>query len=272
MGPSSVRVAAWQCVPRPLDVAGNLARLDDVARRAAAEGAAVLVVPELFTTGYAIGAAAVADLAEPADGPTAGAVAEIAAAHRIAVVRGFAERGAGGVVHNAAGLVGPDGRLLAVHRKVHLWGEVDRAQFAAGDAAPRAYRLDAAAGEALDGVGVGMLVCYDVEFPEATRRLAAHGARLLLVPTANPVGCEDVQDVLLRARALESGCAIVYANYCGRDEHLVYDGRSMVVGPDGAVLAEATTHDEELLVADVPLRAAVGEAYLRDRREDLYRD
>lgn len=261
---NEIRVAAWQCRPLPLDVAGNLARLERTAERAAAQGAGLLVVPELFTTGYAVGAAAVAELAEPYDGPSAREVARIATAHGLAIAWGFAERD-GEAVYNAAALVDADGSRLAHHRKAHLWGEVDRAQFSPAGRPPESFALRA------DGTRAGLLICYDVEFPEATRRLALQDARLFVVPTANPVGCEVVQDVLLRARAAENGCALVYANYSGADEALTYNGTSMVVGPDGAVLAVAGTDEEALLVADVPLDGhPAGSDYLRDRAAELY--
>lgn len=257
-----MRVAAWQCRPGPLEVAGNLARLDGVAQEAAAQGADLLVVPELFTTGYAIGATATRELGEPFDGPTPTAIGGIAAEHRIAIAWGFAERDA--EVYNAAGVLGADGGFLAHHRKIHLWGETDREQFSAADERPRAFGFG--------DTTAGLLICYDVEFPEPVRDLAAQGARLIIVPTANPVGCEDVQHVLLRARALENGVALIYANYCGSDDQFTYNGTSMIIGPDGVVLAEASRDDEVLLVAEVPLADPAHGAYLRDRRADLYAD
>lgn len=259
----ATRVAAWQCAPLPRDVAANLARLDEVAGRASAAGATLLVTPELVLTGYAIGAEAIARLAETADGPSSAAVAEIARRHGIAIAYGYPERAEDGTIYNAATLLDAEGEVLGRHRKVHLWGDVDRSRFTAGPAVPEAFGL----GE----LTAGLLICYDVEFPEAVRHLAAAGARLVLVPTANPVGGEEVQEVLLRARALENGCVVVYANYCGADDALAYSGRSMVVGPDGTVLAEAPADAEALLVVDVAPGEGTLTDYLGDRRAELYR-
>ena len=97
-----------------------------------------------------------------------------------------------------------------------------------------------------DGARVGMLICYDVEFPEAVRRLAADGARTVLVPTANMAGFDVVQQVLVRARACENGCGVVYANYCGADDLFEYNGLSVICGPDGEVLAQAGAQGEQL--------------------------
>ena len=114
-----------------------------------------------------------------------------------------------------------------------------------------------------------MLICYDVEFPEAVRRLAVDGARTVLVPTANMTGYDEVQQILVRARACENGCGVVYANYCGADDLFDYNGLSEICGPGGEVLAQADAQGEQLVVADLPAESAG--TYLADRRAELYR-
>ena len=255
-----MRVAAWQCRPGPLDVEGNLRRLDGACAAAAAGRADVLVTPEMFTSGYGITPSQVAELAED---PAEGGVGEIARRHGLAISFGHPERAVdGGAPYNAATLIGPDGVVRGHHRKVHLFGDMDRELFAANGAPPASFDLD--------GTRVGMLICYDVEFPEAVRRLAADGARLVLVPTANMAGFQVVQELLVRARALENGCGVAYANYCGADDVFEYNGLSVICGPDGSVLAQASTGDEELIIADVPLEPAG--TYLADYRPELYSD
>ncbi|HEY6493541.1 MAG TPA: carbon-nitrogen hydrolase family protein [Trebonia sp.] len=256
----TTRVAAWQCLPGPLDVAGNLRRLDAICAAAAARRVEVLVTPEMFTSGYAIGRAQAVRLAEDAGGPTEAAVADIARRHRLAIVYGYPERAPGGGAYNAAAMIGPDGVVQGRHRKVHLYGDVDREQFTASPERPRAFGYDAST--------VGMLICYDVEFPESVRRLAVDGARALFVPTANMIGCEQVQEILVRARACENNLGLVYANYCGADDVFEYNGLSMVCGPRGEVLAQADAKSEELVIADLP-DGSTG-TYLADRRADLY--
>jgi len=271
----TTRVAAWQCQPGPLDVAGNLRRLDEICAMAAARQVEVLVTPEMFTSGYGLDPDQVAKLAEDRGGPTETAVAQIARRHGLAIVFGHPERSAGDGTagdsaagdsaeanrpYNAATLVGADGVVRGRHRKVHLFGDVDRSLFAPNPARPAAFDFD--------GTRAGLLICYDVEFPEAVRRLALDGARTVLVPTANMVGYEVVQQVLVRARACENGCGLVYANYCGADGLFEYNGLSLICGPDGAVLAQAGSQGEELIVADFPGESAG--TYLADRRADLY--
>jgi 5-aminopentanamidase len=255
-----MRVAAWQCQPGSLDVAGNLRRLDEACAAAAARQAQVLVTPEMFTSGYGITPGQVLRHAEDAGGPTETAVARIARQHRIAIAYGHPERAPGGRPYNAATLIGPDGVARGRHRKMHLFGDLDQELFVPNGSPPAAFDFD--------GARVGMLICYDVEFPEAVRRLAVDGARAVLVPTANMTGYEDVQRILVRARALENGCGVVYANYCGADALLEYGGLSVICGPGGEVLAQASADHEELLIADLP-RESAG-TYLADRRAELY--
>jgi len=257
---TTTRVAAWQCRPGPLDVEGNLRRLDQICATAATARVEVLVTPEMFISGYGLTPDQVSRLAEDAGGPTEAAVAQIARRHRLGLVYGHPSRAPAGGVYNTATMVGPDGVVRGRHRKVHLFGDVDRSLFAANPEPPAAFDFD--------GTRVGLLICYDVEFPEAVRHLVVDGARAVLVPTANMTGYEEVQQILVRARACENGCGIGYANYCGADDLFEYNGLSVICGPRGEVLAQASAEGEELIIADLP-RESAG-TYLADRRAELY--
>lgn len=232
-------LALWQC-PYAGTPADALARLDACAAAARAQGADLLVCPEMSLTGYQIGAPAVAALAEPADGPLAQAVSTIARRHGIAIVCGFPEHAAPGRPYNAALFIDADGRHLALYRKTHLFGEVDRALFSAGTLASAVF--------AWRGWRLGLLVCYDIEFPEPARCLALQGADLLLVPTANMIEYDEVQRAMLPARARDNAVFIAYANACGQEGDTTYGGLSTVCAPDGAVLAQAG-RSETLLLA-----------------------
>lgn len=261
----ALRVAAWQTGPIPGDVAGNLERLDAAAARAADAGAHLLVTPEMALTGYAIGAGAVAALAEPADGTMAQAVCRIALQRRIAIAYGYPEQRAGGQPYNAAQLVDERGAVFAGYRKTHLFGALDRAQFSAGDAL--------ATPVGLHGWRLALLICYDVEFPEAVRQMALAGADAVLVPTANMDGFDVVADTLVPARAYENQLFVVYANHCGAEGEVRYGGLSTIAGPSGRALATAG-RGEALVVADLDAAALAASrgltTYLADRRPALY--
>ncbi|MBO0369408.1 carbon-nitrogen hydrolase family protein [Pseudomonas putida] len=260
-----MRIALYQGQPGPLDLAGNLERLQQQAHQAAASGAQLLVCPEMFLTGYNIGSEQVEQLAEESDGPSAMAVVEIAQALGIAIVYGYPERGEDGAIYNSVQLIDSHGRSLANYRKTHLFGELDRAMFDAGSNHFPVVELN--------GWKVGMLICYDIEFAENARRLALDGAELILVPTANMKPYDFVCQVTVRARAQENQCYLLYANYCGAEGDIHYCGQSSIIGPDGAVLALAG-EDECQLHAELDRQQVVAGRqafpYLQDLRRDLH--
>jgi predicted amidohydrolase len=263
-----MRTALFQSSGHPGEVEANIGALDAAAARAAREGAGLLAAPEMFLTGYAVGDA-VGRLAEAADGPSAEAVAAVAARHRIAIAYGYPERdggrGAPRRVYNSARLIGPDGVPLANYRKTHLYGAFERALFTPGEEPVVQARLGS--------LTVGLLVCYDVEFPENTRAHALAGTDLLLVPTALMHPYRFVAESLVPVRAFENQMNVAYVNRTGPEGEFDFVGLSTLAGPDGVVRARAG-REEELLLADVDPRlpAASREAnpYLRDRRPGLY--
>ncbi|MEU7283322.1 carbon-nitrogen hydrolase family protein [Streptomyces sp. NPDC045431] len=258
-----MRTALLQSSGQPGDVAANLKVLDEAAARAAATGAGLLVAPEMFLTGYAIGDG-VARLAEPADGDSADAIAEIAGRHGLAIAYGYPERD-GDTVYNSAQLIGPDGTRLLSYRKTHLYGGFESDSFTPGD--------QPVVQTELGGLRVGLMICYDVEFPENVRAHALAGTDLLLVPTALMHPAEVVAESVVPVRAFENQLYIAYANRTGQEGDFEFVGLSALAGPDGTARARAG-RAEELVTgdADPELLRTSREAnpYLRDRRPGLY--
>jgi 5-aminopentanamidase len=262
MNANTLTLALWQC-PYAARPAEALARLDTVAAQARAQGAQLLVCPEMSLTGYQIGSVAVDALAEPADGALAQAVATIAQRHRIAIVYGYPEHNGPGKPFNAVQFVGATGQRLANYRKTHLFGDIDRAQFSPGPQAPAVFDWH--------GWRLGLLVCYDIEYPEPARGLALQGVDAILVPTANMIDFDEVQRVLLPARALENRVFVAYANACGHEGDTTYGGLSTACAPMGEVLTQGG-RDEQLMIATLTrtaLRSARTSSQLPDRRTDL---
>lgn len=259
-----MRIALLQGPSGSGDPAGNLALLETTARDAAAAGARLLVTAEMFLTGYAIGAEAVRSLAEPSDGPSAREVARIARSTGLAVLYGWPELHEGSV-YNAATLVDGDGHRLSTYRKTHLYGDVDTLSFQPGNGDFVTVPLD--------DVQVGLLICYDVEFPETVRSLALAGADLVVVPTALMLPYDVVARTLVPARAYENQVYVAYVNRAGHEADLEYCGLSCLVAPDGSDLVRAGT-GEQVVYADLDLAALrasrVENSHLRDRRPDLY--
>ncbi|MGV9896933.1 carbon-nitrogen hydrolase family protein [Streptomyces tendae] len=258
-----MRTALLQSSGRPGSTAENLKVLDEAAGRAAAAGAALLATSELFLTGYAIGDD-IGVLAEPADGDAADAVAEISGRHGLAIAYGYPER-AGERVYNSVQLIAADGTRLAGYRKTHLFGCFERDHFTPGE--QPVVRAE------LNGVTVGLMICYDVEFPENVRAHALAGTDLLLVPTAQMHPFQFVAESVVPVRAFENQMYVAYVNRVGHEGEFEFVGLSTLAGPDGIARARAG-HAEELVLADVDpaFLAASREAnpYLRDRRPGLY--
>ncbi|MGQ3276454.1 MAG: nitrilase-related carbon-nitrogen hydrolase, partial [Shinella sp.] len=164
----------------------------------------------------------------------------------IAIVSGFAEQ-EGTLTYNSALFTDGIG-TNAVYRKSHLYGEYERNVFKPG--VPTSVMVE------LGGVRLGMLICYDVEFPENVRRLALAGADLIVVPTALPKGSSGtfIANHMIQVRAFENQVFVAYINHCGADDNFTYAGLSRIAAPDGSLIASAPAEGEMLLFAEIAPR------------------
>lgn len=265
MTPKQVSLAVCQTALQPEAVGRNLDAMACLAADAAANGADLVVFPEMVTTGYGIGDA-IARLAEPADGQGYRRLADAARDSRVAICFGYPEA-ANGAVYNSAALIGPDGTLIGNHRKTHLIGAYERRHFTPGDNG--LTLVDVA------GFKVAVLICYEVEFPELVRRAALAGAELIVVPTAtsDTAVTTDFAKVVVASRATENNIFVGYANHCGRDDRFGFTGGSIIAGPLVQTLAVAGTEETVLTATLDTAKIAEGEKlipYLQDRRPELY--
>ncbi len=243
-----MRVAAVQ-LNSDGDKARNLGVAERLVRAAAADGAELVSLPEkwnLLAAGEEMAAGA-----EALDGPSLAAARTWARELGIHLLAGsIAERGddqTSGRAFNTSVLIGPDGADLATYRKIHMF-DVE-----AGGVSYRESEHEQPGGEIvsgkLDGLELGLSVCYDLRFPELYRILAVRGARLIAVPSAFTAATgRDHWEVLLRARAIENQVFVLAPNQVGEAApHYSSYGRSAIVDPWGVVLAMAP--DEECFVA-----------------------
>jgi deaminated glutathione amidase len=257
------------------DKAANLEKADRLVRRAAADGADLVVLPEKWTTfgdGDAFRRAA-----EPLGGEASTWAATVARELGIDLVAGSISEFVEGEekLRNTSLHYGPDGELKATYRKIHMFDvEVDGVQYRESD--NEAPGDEAVLTETADGVEIGLSVCYDLRFPELYRLLAVDGARILTVPAAFTVPTtRDHWEPLVRARAIENQAFVIAANQIG--EHPPSHrsgGRSMIVDPWGIVLAIAPD-TEAVITADLDLEAQAGIRRrlpsLANRRPSAYR-
>jgi predicted amidohydrolase len=271
-----MRAAAVQ-LNSTADKARNLETAERLVRAAAGDGASLVVLPEKWNL---LGdSATLLAGAEPLDGPTIGAASSWASELGIHLLAGsIAERAEGhDKAFNTSVLIGPDGEPGARYRKLHMF-DVDVGGVAYRESEheePGEELVTARLAGTLEGVTLGMSVCYDLRFPELYRILAVRGATLITVPSAFTLDTgRDHWEVLLRARAIENQAFVVAPNQIGEaPPHYRSYGRSMIVDPWGPVLGRAP--DEECFVAaelDLDAQERVRESLpsLANRRPDAY--
>ena len=258
------RIALAQIAPTLFDKDWNLAKAGEAMRDAASGGATAILFPELYLTGYNLGERAV-EMAEREDGPSIRRVAELARIHQIAVLMGYAALHPNGQqAYDAALIVNPEGKVAGIYRKTHLFHGENR-WFVPGD---RPMLADFGLGR------VGILICYDLEFPEAVRDLALRGAQWIATCTGNMVPNQHLQEIFVQARAAENRVWVAIANRIGREAEIDFFGGSAVADPNGRLAVQADDR-ESIILADIDLaradEARLNADYLADRRPDLYR-
>ena len=246
-----MRAVLVQATPAPGDLEANLATACAAIEAADAD---LVAFPEMFLGGYRIRGL------EPLAPEVLERVGTAARAASATVVIGGPE-GIDGGLANSAFVFAPTGELAGVYRKTHLFG-AERGAFVPGsDLAP----IEAG------GRRLGVMVCFDVEFPEVARTLALRGAEVLVTISANMEPFEDDHDAFVRARALENERPHLYVNRTGSESGAVFVGRSQAIDAEGHVLAMAGDAPATVLVEIPPAgRKDERTQYLAQRRPELY--
>ncbi|KLN61009.1 hydrolase [Kiloniella spongiae] len=223
------------------------------------EDADLLLLPELFLTGYNVGDN-VHKWSEARDGLFARNIADLCKAHNIAIHYGFSESHEG-QIYNSAQCFGSDGQRLGQHRKLVLPPGFERDYFQRGGHC-EAFSVN--------GFKIGMLICYDAEFPESFRYIAKMGVDLVLIPTALGKQWNVVAHKVIPTRAFENGIYVCYANQCGHENGLEFLGGSCIIAPDGQDIARAGI-EPEFLRAELNLNAVKSAQKRLPYLEDLKR-
>lgn len=261
-------------------VRANLERLSEAAGVAAAYGCHVCVFPEKYTTGYALDLEGCRRLAEYAEGGSVQQARLAAKENGLALVVPYLERD-GGELFDSVSIIAADGQVMANYRKTHLYGGAERRNYSFGQDLPPAFEINE--------VRVGVLNCYECEFPPLYQYLAERGVKVVLGPTAadfhfrladgsmSRVPYQDATRHIIPAMASIWGLFVAYANRRGWERvpagSWQYRGNSGIWGPDGEPLVAATAEDRQddcLLIADcvpdaVPPFSPEGN-HLRDNR------
>ena len=282
---SRLALVQMRCSPDPVE---NRARAADKIRAAAAQGANIVCLPELFASQYFCQAEDHANfaLAETIPGPSSDLMGTLAAELKIVIVASLFERRAAGLYHNTAIVHDADGTLLGRYRKMHIPDDplyYEKFYFTPGDLGFKSW--DTQRGK------LGVCVCWDQWFPEAARLTALSGAQLLFYPTAigwHPGEKEEFGhaqhsswETIQRGHAIANGCYVAAVNRVGHEAPaggagIEFWGQSFLCDPAGQIIAKASIHDEETLLADIDFARVELQRthwpFLRDRRIEAYGD
>jgi len=261
-----IALAQIQC--KRADKAGNIKKIEQITTRARKQGAELVVFPELSLTGYVL-RDEIYGLAEPIPGPATEAVAKIAQKANVYIVLGMPElcRKTEATIHNTAVLVGPEG-LVGKYQKMYLPTHSvfeEKRYFRPGY---QAAAFDTRLGK------IGLIICYDIFFPEVSRLVRLEGAKMLVCISASPATRRAFFETLTVARAMENAAFLAYVNLVGIEDGLQFWGGSRLVGPNGRILVRAKYDDEDTVIGTVnyadirPVETFV--PTLRDLRPELF--
>lgn len=263
-----VKVALAQISCQRGNKKANIQKMEDYTAKARQQNADLVIFPELSLTGYTV-RDELYELAETIPGPSIAAMEKIAKKHEAYIVFGMPELSekAQATLYNTAVLVGPKG-FIGKYRKMHL---PTHSVFEE----KRYFRPGCQAGVFDTELGkIGLIVCYDIFFPEISRLTRLEGAQLIVCISASPAVRRSFFEVLTAARAIENTVFLAYVNLVGTENGLQFWGGSRLIGPNGRTLVAAKYDEEDLVISEVdysdikPVEAFV--PTLRDLRPELF--
>ena len=260
----------------------NLKKTLELVRKAAARGAKIICLQELFRSRYFCQDHDTKnfELAEPVPGPTTKRLSELARQKKIVIVASLFEKRAEGVYHNTAVVIDADGKIAGKYRKMHIPDDpffYEKFYFSPGDLGFQTHQTRYGK--------IGVLICWDQWFPEAARLTALQGAQILFYPTA--IGWQETDRKLAKAQmsgwetvqrghAVANGVFVAAVNRVGKEGAVTFWGNSFVADPFGGLVAKAGEKEEEILIVECDLdqikEIRQGWPFLRDRRIDAYAD
>ncbi|MFZ9388311.1 MAG: carbon-nitrogen hydrolase [Chitinophagaceae bacterium] len=261
----------------------NLAKAIDGVRKAAADGAQIVCLQELFTSLYFCDTEDYEHfkLAEPVPGPSTEALQQIAGELGVVIIASLFEKRAQGIYHNTTAVIDADGAYLGKYRKMHIPDDpayYEKFYFTPGDLGYKVWKTKYAT--------IGVLICWDQWYPEAARITALMGAEILFYPTA--IGWATHQDeatnteqygawqTIQRSHAVANGVHVVSVNRVGLEQNdaMKFWGGSFVSNPFGTILYQAPHDSEEVKVLEIDLAKTdqyrTHWPFMRDRRIDSY--
>jgi len=267
---NTLKIALAQISCKRADKVSNIEKMKAYAEKANKEGAKLVIFPELSLTDYLV-RDLIYELAEPIPGPSVEKMTEIAKENQVYIVFGMPEvsQKAESVIYNTAVLVGPEG-YIGKYRKMHLPTHSvfeEKRYFKQGYKTPV---FETKIGR------IGLMICYDVFFPEVSRALRLNGAQLIVCISASPAVRRKFFEILTAARAIENNVFLAYVNLVGIEEGLQFWGGSRIIGPNGSIIVKAKYHEEDFTVGEIDFKdikhIAAFVPTIRDLRPELYEE
>jgi len=263
-----ITIALAQITCKRTDKKANIQKMKEYVQKARKENATLIIFPELSLTGYTL-RDQIYELAEPIPGPAVNAIEEIARKENMYIVFGMPELSdkTQAVIYNTAVLVGPEG-YIGKYRKMHL---PTHSVFEEKRYFRQGYELETF--ETKLGK-LGIMICYDLFFPEVSRILRLKGAQLIICISASPAVRRHFFETLTMARAIENTAFLAYVNLAGIENGLQFWGGSRLITPSGKIIAQAKYNEEDLTLGTVdyadakPVEAFV--PTLRDLRPEIF--
>lgn len=244
------------------DVRKNTQTAEELITDAAKRGSHLVMLPELWSTGYALNQAK--DLASPLNVGIFAQLATWSTQNKISIVGSVMEK-RGLEVANSSTFYAPNGKMIGVYRKIHLFRLMEEDRYLQPGSAPLMMELPWGP--------TGMAICYDLRFPELFRKYAVQGAKLILLVSAWPIERIEHWRALLIARAIENQCYMAAVNAVGQTGNTMFGGHSMIVDPWGKVVIEVG-ESPTLATADIDLdqvdRIRAKIPVFEDRRPETY--
>ncbi|KGP74607.1 carbon-nitrogen family hydrolase [Pontibacillus yanchengensis] len=227
----------------------------------------MVVLPEMWTTAYTL--PELHEVADKEGEPTTSFLQEMARTYQVHVIGGSFANIVDGEAFNTACVVNKQGEVVYQYDKIHLVPMLDEPTYLAGG------RKTAETFE-LDGVKMGIIICYDLRFPELTRQLALEGAEVLFIVAEWPLARRNHWMTLQKARAIENQMYVISSDRCGSYNGTTFSGTSMIIDPIGDVLAEGSIEGEETVEAQLDLsaveRTRKNVPVFESRMKGLYKD
>lgn len=237
-----VKVAAVQMDIVLGDKSANLKNAVSLIEEAGKNGAEIVCLPEIFNTGLVF--EKMAELSEEENGETLNLLRDTAKKQKVNIITGSFPLKSKDEIFNTAYIISSEGKIIGSYRKLHLFSPIGEDKHFKSGNTVEVFKCGQ--------LNIGLMICYDIRFPELARSLALKGANILFVPAQFPNPRLEHWKVLLKARAIENQLYIVGVNRVGFDASRTYFGHSMIIDPVGSVVSEAE-EEQKIIYADIDL-------------------